>query len=440
MTNEYNYNSESDHINQFNEIVESISKFSKSKISEGHKWDIQVGGQTLNHTVEVTKALMESFEKMNSSDKTEHNKRFQESLSYLKNSTQIIKNDDDKNLKSAQEKLGRVMGHLMRLNEGVSKGAKPMAELYHPELIDKQNRYGRQGAELFNVWLKQDKGKMNYMNYNDWLKALENGENVLGKSEIPAQYLVNGKLNPAISKVRYLNPEERKAFEVSMSHGKLQFSQSRNVVDTSGKEFIFVVDSNRKMYLGEYSRGTFNHSSFLSGGAVMGAGELSVKDGKIVGITDKSGHYEPDNDLIIKGLMALHLSKVDLSNVVLTINAHPLSQIPKKQYNALEFLRNGGPPKGLQETTKTSVPTRDSSTPASYRMQPKTEMKSRADAEKYLSDKPNGTWFIRFSESQNQDVISIKNKNGMVTHWLTNQSHQSEYPDLVKEMWKKEML
>ena len=74
------------------------------------------------------------------------------------------------------------------------------------------------------------------------------------------------------------------------------------MIDSTGKSFIYVLGPDKKVYTGEYNRGTFNHSSFLSGSPVMGAGELVVKDGKIVEITDKSGHYEPDDSANLRGL------------------------------------------------------------------------------------------------------------------------------------------
>src|SRR5262249_52077494 len=48
-----------------------------------------------------------------------------------------------------------------------------------------------------------------------------------------------------------------------------------------------------------------HHSSEVNGGAVTAAGEQTVEDGLLRKVTDKSGHYQPDGEMIhnyVKGL------------------------------------------------------------------------------------------------------------------------------------------
>lgn len=64
----------------------------------------------------------------------------------------------------------------------------------------------------------------------------------------------------------------------------------------------------------------FHHSSFLSGGAVIGAGEIITDEtGKLLRITNKSGHYKPEAPQMLDVLNELDRSGVDLSGVEIKI-------------------------------------------------------------------------------------------------------------------------
>lgn len=62
--------------------------------------------------------------------------------------------------------------------------------------------------------------------------------------------------------------------------------------DDQGK-FIFVVSPKKIMYCGPKIRGHFHHSSFLSGGAILGAGNLEIDNGVLISLKPHSGHYMP---------------------------------------------------------------------------------------------------------------------------------------------------
>ena len=62
--------------------------------------------------------------------------------------------------------------------------------------------------------------------------------------------------------------------------GRLFYKQSGKPVDTSGDaKWIFVLSTSKTLYVGQKSKGTFQHSSFLAGGATLSAGRLVVEDG-----------------------------------------------------------------------------------------------------------------------------------------------------------------
>lgn len=90
---------------------------------------------------------------------------------------------------------------------------------------------------------------------------------------------------------------------------------------------------------------------------------------------------------------------------------------------------------GLSKTGLTEVISRD---PFSYQKQPKNKINNAGEAENYLADKPNGTWFKRFSVNQNQNVLSMKNNKGEVVNYLLGKD-ESKHLDKIKSSWNKAM-
>lgn len=76
---------------------------------------------------------------------------------------------------------------------------------------------------------------------------------------------------------------ERLAYEVIMEDGKLVYKQSGKFVHTTEEsrntKWIFVLSTSKIMYVGKKKKGTFQHSSFLAGGATTAAGRLVVDNG-----------------------------------------------------------------------------------------------------------------------------------------------------------------
>lgn len=76
---------------------------------------------------------------------------------------------------------------------------------------------------------------------------------------------------------------ERRAYEVIVENGKFIYRQSGMLLDTrEGPEdakWIFVLSTLKILYVGQKNKGTFQHSSFLAGGATLSAGRLVVEEG-----------------------------------------------------------------------------------------------------------------------------------------------------------------
>lgn len=75
---------------------------------------------------------------------------------------------------------------------------------------------------------------------------------------------------------------ERKSYEVHIKDGKFYYKQTGEILHTFDDieaKWIFVLSTSKTLYVGKKKKGTFQHSSFLAGGATMTAGRLIVKNG-----------------------------------------------------------------------------------------------------------------------------------------------------------------
>lgn len=68
---------------------------------------------------------------------------------------------------------------------------------------------------------------------------------------------------------------------------------------------IFVMSPDGQFYVGSHRVNAFHHSSFLAGEDVASAGEIQAKNGRIVQITNKSGHYKPQVIHLVQALQQL---------------------------------------------------------------------------------------------------------------------------------------
>ena len=73
---------------------------------------------------------------------------------------------------------------------------------------------------------------------------------------------------------------ERKAYEVIVEDGKFLYKQTGELLDTTkGAKWIFVLSTSMTLYAGQKKKGSFQHSSFLAGGATSAAGRVVVEKG-----------------------------------------------------------------------------------------------------------------------------------------------------------------
>lgn len=115
-------------------------------------------------------------------------------------------------------------------------------------------------------------------------------------------------------KVKYLDEQERKAYEVTVKDGLLQGADGQPVdtreATVSGDKTgsaIYVMDYDGRLYLSNQAGiADFQHTSFLAGQPVAAAGTIRVEDGVVKEITRSSGHYRPGPEFLDQAVAELH--------------------------------------------------------------------------------------------------------------------------------------
>ena len=162
-------------------------------------------------------------------------------------------------------------------------------------------------------------------------KKLQKGE-ISAEEYKKAEDLFNewvkvNKINPeevAHYKVQYLRSEqEREQYELTVDNGTIKQGKPPQVYDTGSLQSffegsgwaIFVMSEDGRIYSAPQLIGRFQHSSFFAGGALASAGEIRVENGRLIGISNKSGHYRPNWLFLVQVLQELRSRGVKLEGV-----------------------------------------------------------------------------------------------------------------------------
>jgi insecticidal toxin complex protein TccC len=142
--------------------------------------------------------------------------------------------------------------------------------------------------------------------------------------------------------VKYFSTEERQAFMVSVSRGRLHTAENQlltssaeaelrgrtitretksttSVVNWKKTQMAYVLGWNpnspneKQLLIFQHKVNELHHSSGFSGGRVLDAGMMTIYKGKIAFIENKSGHYKPYMEQKIHTLHFLNQSGMDLS-------------------------------------------------------------------------------------------------------------------------------
>lgn len=210
---------------------------------------------------------------------------------------------------TAVSKWARARTRAAKVGKGLSKDekARKLALQHWLEAIDPRHRYGHNLHYYYDCWLRCESREPFFY----WLDIGE-GKEINLEERCPRSKLLS-------QCIKYLGPKEREEYEVVIEDGKFMYKNSRQILDTSGgprdAKWIFVLSTSRNLYVGQKKKGTFQHSSFLAGGAASAAGRLVVEDGVLKAIWPHSGHYRPTEENFQEFQDFLRENKVDLTDV-----------------------------------------------------------------------------------------------------------------------------
>ncbi|CAM0957428.1 unnamed protein product [Alopecurus aequalis] len=206
---------------------------------------------------------------------------------------------------TAASRWARARTRAAKVGKGLSKNgtAQKLALQHWLEAIDPRHRYGHNLHIYYDVWSKSESTEPFFY----WLDIGE------GK-EINLEKCPRSKLQSQC--IKYLGQQERQQYEVVVESGKLVFKQTGVLVHSSDdSKWIFVLSTTKAFYVGQKKKGSFQHSSFLAGGAITAAGRLVVKDGILKAIWPYSGHYLPTEENFRDFVRYLQENGVDLTDV-----------------------------------------------------------------------------------------------------------------------------
>ncbi|XP_044505288.1 IQ domain-containing protein IQM2-like [Mangifera indica] len=209
---------------------------------------------------------------------------------------------------TAISRWSRAKNRAAKVGKGLSKNdkARKLALQHWLEAIDPRHRYGHNLRFYFEKWLLSKSREPFFY----WLDIGE------GKEVNLVEKCPRSKLQSQC--IKYLGPMERKSYEVHIKDGKFYYEQTGEILhtfDDGEAKWIFVLSTSKTLYVGKKKKGTFQHSSFLAGGATMTAGRLIVENGGLKAVWPHSGHYRPTEENFKDFISFLKENDVDITNV-----------------------------------------------------------------------------------------------------------------------------
>lgn len=149
-------------------------------------------------------------------------------------------------------------------------------------------------------------------------------------TDLPYYDYIGDKDVPPENRVKYYSEEERNGFEIVFrkdENGVVKMYQNGSVFITKGHyskhagkkgTAIFVISLEGKMYAGSHLKKPMRvqHSSFVAGAPVLAAGEITTdEEGRILALTRRSGHYNPDPIQAVQSLLHLKANGIRLEEI-----------------------------------------------------------------------------------------------------------------------------
>ncbi|OIW17974.1 hypothetical protein TanjilG_31347 [Lupinus angustifolius] len=226
---------------------------------------------------------------------------------------------------TAISRWSRARTRAAKVGKGLSKDdkAQKLALQHWLEAIDPRHRYGHNLHFYYDKWLQcQCREPFFY-----WLDIGEG-------REVNLERCPRTKLQQQC--IKYLGPMERLPYEVVVEDGKFCSKQSGELLHTGEDEhakWIFVLSTSKTLFVGKKKKGSFQHSSFLAGGATSSAGRLVVEHGVLKAVWPHSGHYRPTAENFKEFISFLQENNVNLSEVKMA---------PVNEVDELNSVRSSG--------------------------------------------------------------------------------------------------
>lgn len=302
---------------------------------------------------------------------------------------------------TAISRWSRARNQAAKVGKGLSKDkvAKKLALQHWLEAIDPRHRYGHNLHLYYFNWLHCESRQPFFY----WLDVGE------GK-EVSLDQCPRSKLQQQC--IKYLGPKEREAYEVIVEDGKFLYKQRKQLLDTcegpKDSKWIFVLSTSKNLYVGQKKKGTFQHSSFLAGGATSAAGRLDVENGVLKAVWPHSGHYRPTEENFQEFVSFLKENKVDITDV----KASPPDDEDSSWSTQNGFKRNSS---RLSSWSQNGI-RRNSSKLSSSRSQKGSHLDLKSNSTKL--DSPHTTTDLAINETNNE--VNLEPKPSCSTVVTTN--------------------
>lgn len=244
----------------------------------------------------------------------------------------------------------------------------PIVAAYAFEKKDGQHRMGQILAEALKIHSDARKhgkdvfGAMSEPDFLTWLDRIPEWERIAmlsriikgvgrgpqGKGPIDQANLKPSTVRAFMTGVKYLDKATRRKYRLKVEGGLL-YNANGTVFSTdamhtvfSGTGFaIWVMGGHGGLYAASHVTGVFHHSSFKAGGDVACGGELVARGGKLLLISAKSGHYQPDSASFNQALTALGDRGIPLTSFNVVVWQKGNSKTPRS-IRASDYLANAG--------------------------------------------------------------------------------------------------
>jgi hypothetical protein len=141
--------------------------------------------------------------------------------------------------------------------------------------------------------------------------------------------------NPTGQKVKYFDKRGRQQHRVRVENGRLVDSNGELL--NTGPDAIYVMDRRGRMYVADQDVGRIQHSSFLGGKPVAAAGHVQVRDGRLISIDNKSGHYQAPAKRTDQALEVLEEEGLDVDGVQVAdyeLNELGMTGVERRQHRS----------------------------------------------------------------------------------------------------------